>query len=232
MQFTSAAVRASARMFIAVAVVCTTSAALAVDPNYIETFSTDAGGWAGDSNPTLITNGGPGGLGDQYLNITSSASVGNGNLATFNTGPVWTGRYNGNVALGEPLILGVRADLANFGSTPLDIRVIFLNTSANIVSTVEVAQVPADGVWRRYEWGFSPVSGLGLTSVLGSQTIPETMSNVTQLMFRHNVTPASGGDAVTGSLGLDNIELVPFIPAPSTASLLALAGFAAARRRR
>lgn len=215
------------------AVAVLASSALAVDGNFLETFATGAGGWAGGSSPTLIPTGGPSGVGDQYLQISSSSSVGNGNLATLNTTPSWTGDYAGDwMAPGEFLILGVGASMANFGSTPLSMRVIFFNTTIYRYSTTMAAEVPPDGVWRDYLWLFDPTDGSGLSSVFGDVPITTGMRDVTQVMFRHNLMPAAGGDAVTGTLGLDNIRPLPFIPAPSTAALLAVGGFAVALRRR
>lgn len=209
------------------------ASALGINGNYIETFSTGLNGWGGGSSPTLVPSGGPDGAGDAYLRISSNAGVGNGNLATLNTGANWTGDYAGDwSAPGQYLILGASARLANFGTEPLSIRAIFFNTATNRYSTAEVAMVPADGLWRRFDWLFSPVDGSGLEQVGGSVPITTGMHSVTQIMFRHNVLPGAGGDAVTGTLGMDNIRLLPFIPAPATAALMAMGAGVLARRRR
>lgn len=218
-------------VIVTAAVVAASASAMALDPNVTETFSGGLAGWGGGSAPSLVATGGPAGVGDAYLRISSSAGF--GNLATLNTGPAWTGNYGGNIANpGENLILGAQADLANFGTTPLSIRVIFFNTANNRYSTLDVAQVPADGLWRRYSWNFDSGNGFGLTAVAGSVPVITGMQNVTQIMFRHNVNPSSGGDNVSGTLGLDNIKLIPFVPSPGAASVLAIGAAAMMRRRR
>lgn len=217
----------------AIALASPALAALAVDANFQETFSSGLNGWGGGSSPTLIPNGGPGGAGDQFLRISSAAGTGNGNLATFNTGAAWTGDYAGNwMAPGEFLVIGLQASLANFGTEPLSIRAIFFNTVNNRYSTFDVAQVPADGVWRDYMWSFDSATGSGLVNVQGLVPITTGMHNVTQIMLRHNINPGAGGDAVTGTLGIDNIRLVPFVPAPAGACLLGVGSLAIASRRR
>jgi hypothetical protein len=221
-------VRAALGLFLGAGV---SSSALAVNPNVVETFSGGLGGWGGGSGPTLVNSGGPAGDGDAYLRISSTGGF--GNLATLNTGADWTGNYGGNISIpGESLILGVRANLANFGSTPLSMRVIFFNTANNRYSTLDVAEVPADGVWREYMWSFDPVFATGLVNVQGAVPIVTGMQNVTQIMFRHNINPSAGGDNVSGTLGLDNIRLVPFVPAPGAMTVLGLGGLVVMRRRR
>lgn len=218
---------------VAAVAVSLSNVALAVNPGLTENFSAGLAGWGGGSSPTLVSTGGPSGAGDAFLRISSTAGSGNGNLAALNTGANWIGNYAGNIAIpGESLILGAEADLANFGTAALSIRAIFFNTANNRYSTLDVATVPADGVWRHYVWNFDSLTGAGLTTVAGSVPIATGMHDVTQIMFRHNIAPAAGGDAVTGSLGIDNIHLIPFVPAPSSAALLALSGVLATRRRR
>lgn len=206
--------------------------ALALHPPYLETFTTDTGGWGGESTPTLVPSGGPGGAGDQYLSITSNGTT-IPELVTASADSQWTGDYTPFPPTANgTLILGASVDLANFGDAPLSIRAIFFSGPTNQYSTLDVAIVPPDGQWRPYEFSFDPQNGVGLLQVSGATPVTTGMTDVTSFMFRHNVNPAADGDPIAGSLGIDNIGLEVFIPAPSTAALLCIAAPLISRRRR
>lgn len=204
------------------AVLLTCSSVLATDQTYFETFSSGLAGWAGGSAPTLVPTGGVWGANDPYMRLTSNSN----HLAAHNAMSQWTGDYT------DPLIIGVKASLANFGNTPLSIRVLFFNTSTNRYSSLEVAEVPVGGQWETYYWTFSPIFDSGLQQVGGSVPVTTGMRDVTQIMFRHNIHPSGGGDVVTGALGIDNIKLLPWVPTPSGAGVLAMASLMLCRRRR
>ena len=54
-----------------------------------------------------------------------------------------------------------------------------------------------------------------MTRVLGTLSHAALMANVTQLMFRHDVEPpSSGGDAIAGVVGIDNIHAIVKFPIP------------------
>ncbi len=218
--------RARRAVLAGLALLTPTAAALAVDPEAFESFASGTlGGWGGGSAPTLVSNGGPSGAFDAYVRISSGAG-GSPNLALTNSDVRWTGNYQ------SPIIIGMEAAMANFGQTPVSMRWTFFNTNTNRYSTTDVAVVPADGQWRTYQWLFSPYGFFGLQQVQGTLPVEVGMTGVSQISLRHNVLPAPGGDAITASLGVDNIRVIPFIPAGNTATIVALSGVVLLARRR
>ncbi len=159
-------------------------------------------GWSGGALGGQIVNrqagGGPQGVGDPFLQLQTSLS----NLAVHNTLSSWTGDYTAAGAA------RVSVDLMNaVGSGQLSMRlVLFGPTSTGNRWTSSVAQeVPADGVWRTYEFSMTEDA---VSLVLGAATYPAMMADIRQVMLRHDPgTPSSGGSSVTATLGVDNVRL-------------------------
>lgn len=166
--------------------------------------------------------GGPGGAGDLYLEVTATREDGPGSrIGTFND-VQWAGDY---IAAG---ITAIQVDMANFGETDLDMRIVFPFGLGGAFTSTVANVVPADGVWRSYVFGLTDVD---LTNVGGGDDFNATLSNVSRVLFRHQSgapTGIGGGTPVVGNLGLDNITA---IPAPPAAALLLLAGLTGRRRR-
>jgi hypothetical protein len=178
--------------------------------------------WNGASGFFSNVAGGQGGAGDLYLEVTSRGGNGPGSrIGTFNDNQ-WSGDY---LSAG---VTAVEVDLANFGLTDLDMRVVLFGTSAEWTSTNSLL-VPADGIWRNYTFSLTAAD---LTLVGGAGPLEDTLAGVERFLFRHQSGPPSGiggGTPVVGNLGLDNITA---IPAPGAWALLGVAALAARRRRR
>ncbi len=159
-------------------------------------------GWiSGFNNPTPpvnVSTGGPGGAGDRYLRARSNGGFGAGSKLVFFNNAQWTGDY---IAAGVTFI---EADMANFGSVSLSMRVAFRGDGGDF-SSVSTASVPADGVWRHYVF---PIQESDLT---GGFDYAATMSAVFQTRILHKTTPGANGDPVVTQMGVDNIKSGPVV---------------------
>lgn len=157
-----------------------------------------SGGAFGGQSVSRQVGGGPNGAGDPFLQLQTSSS----NLAVHNTLSSWIGSYT---AIGAAR---VSVDLMNTaGSDPLAMRVVLFGptSTGNRWTSSTPHLIPADGVWRNYEFS---VSQDALSLVLGSVSYPAMMADVRQIMLRHDPgTPSSGGTDVSATLGVDNIRL-------------------------
>lgn len=176
--------------------------------------------WFGGTTITPQTNGQMG-ASDWYVTIASTGGSGAGSkLAAHNSEPRWTGDY---LAAG---VTAVGVDMRNEGSTTLQMRVVMFGLGNRFTSTTAFTLAPNSG-WQHLTF---PVTQAALTRVLGSGTYADTLGSVSQIMFRHDgSTPSSGGEAIIGKVGIDNVVA---IPAPGAAGIIGLAGIFAARRRR
>lgn len=179
-------------------------------------------GWAGGDARVNVSTGGPAGAGDRYLRIDSTGGSGGGSrLATFNDAQ-WAGNYT------SAGITSIGVDLINLGSTALEIRLVlfyFGSPNARYTSTNAFALGVGSG-WRHAQF---EMSSSAMTLVNGTGGFNTMMADMGRIMFRHDVgAPSSGGTAVIGSMGIDNVRAVP---EPASLAVL-LAGCAALRRRR
>ncbi|MFO0832254.1 MAG: hypothetical protein U0637_10505 [Phycisphaerales bacterium] len=203
------------------------SSALAVDGGALSDFQDlTQQGWEGRLDYMTVKNtGGPGGGGDAYLRVFSDGNTVPGSpgsrLAIDTGGPEWTGDY---LAAG---ITGIEADFLNLGATPLEMRVVLFQSAANRYTSTTASIIPADGLWHHAVF---PINEASFTSVMGSLTYHDMITDVTELMFRHNAgAPAAGGTPVFTTGGFDNIHM---IPAPGVLGAAGLVGLAGLRRRR
>lgn len=196
--------------------------ARAVDLTTFDTFQDQTvQNWLGG---TSISNkpGGMGGTADRFLQVSSNGnSSGSGSrLAFHNSDARWVGDF---LSAG---VTGIQFDATNLGTTNLELRVVLFSSGSRWTSVQSIA-LPAGAAWQSIT---IPISQAALTRVLGTNPWPDSITNVSQLMIRHDPgTPSSGGSAVDATIGFDNIRV---IPSPSGASVLLGASMLAGRRRR
>ena len=172
--------------------------------------------------PTNIATGGPGGLDDNYLRLTSLGGSGSGSrLAVNNADPRWTGNY---------LAAGVNAitmDVINLGQTELALRLALedptVGPPSNVAFSTDAVIVPVGSGWTPVTFLIGPGN---LTAGLGD--INAALTGATFLRLYHSPDPGFPNPvfpipAVAAQLGVDNITATA-VPEPST---LALAGFGA-----
>ena len=181
-----------------------TAPAFALSVGMVDTFQgglTD--GWAsGPANPNPpvnVANGGPLGIGDGYLQITSTGTppsgtpTAGGKLVAF-SGPQWAGDYIGTG------VTAIDMDVSNLGATDLDLRLAFQGSSGTALST-DAIQVAAGSGWTRLSFPVDP----------GALTGPAVaaLSGVTQFRLYHSPSAVFVGPAIEAQLGVDNITAVP-----------------------
>ena len=172
--------------------------ALAIAPGQSDDFQdgTTQNWTSGGPNPNPpvnIPDGGPGGVGDNFLQIQSTGGGGSGSkLVAFNT-TQWTGDYT---AAGVTVI---SAHLNNLGDTDLVLRLQLSGPGGDFVSTNGIP-LPAGSGWTVAVF---PVAAGDLT---GTGDVNATLSNVTKLWLFHNpnATTARLAPAIVATLGVDN----------------------------
>lgn len=162
-------------------------------------------------NPSAnITDGGPQGVGDNYLQIESGGGNGpDSRLVSFNPDQ-WAGNY---IAAD---ISSITADMANFGNSSLSIRIAIGGAGApqSQDTTWYVSSnpflLPADGEWKPVSFDLDDTH---LTQVSGSDSLNDLLSNVNVLrILSASNGPDFRGESIIASLGVDNITAVP-VPA-------------------
>ena len=192
----------------------------AISVGQVDTFSTGTLlSWVGGSAPTNVATGGPGGVGDRYLQIRASG----GNLGTDNSAQ-WAGDY---LSAG---VTSLRFELQNQGANPVALRVTVLGTGAltAYTSVDEFVLAPGSG-WVSAEFALTDAA---LVRTRGADSLAQTLAGVSKLLLRHDpdpLSPPGEQNPVTATLGIDNITAVP---EPGTALLVATGLAAIAVRRR
>ncbi len=182
---------------LAAAGVALASAAFALDD--FEDGSTQ--GWiSGASHPSPpanVANGGPGGAGDNYLAVTANGTAGAGGKLVFFKS---TGDYSGDwTAAGFDR---VDMDVANFGATPLELR-IAIDGPGGTFATTDSVIVPATGTWTSVSLD---VSSADFTADLGTN-IAATLGGVFLTRIVHSTLPTFNGEDIVASAGFDNIGI-------------------------
>ncbi len=167
-------------------------------------------GWSsGANNPnpnpvSHLSDGGPAGVGDGFLLVTSTGAFGaGGKLVAFNTSQ-WAGDY---LTAGVESIV---ADLNNLGATALDIRLLLEGPGGKFVSTAGVSLVAGSG-WQPATFAIGP------GDLTGGFNLGATLGGVTRLRIVHNPVPDVTPPQIVATLGVDNINA---IPEPGTLTLL------------
>lgn len=185
-------------------------AAYAVDPLEFDGFEggTTENWEQGQSTgqPTNESDGGPGGLGDAYLQTISTGGGGPGSRMVVFNDTQWTGDFH---VLGSEVKITMMA--ANLGATTLHLRLGIQSSTAGpgvggrFVS-LNAFELPTDGVWYRVVFTLSEAELLDI----GTGTLSDTLDNVEHMRLISVASPSWIGDAIAGTLGVDNISAVLF----------------------
>lgn len=187
--------------------------------------------------PTNITTGGPAGLNDNYLRLTSTGATGDspgggagGRLMALNPG-TWGGNW---LATG---ITSIRFNAINLGQTALSLRLLVEDPTtgppSNVAASANGIALAVGSGWQTLEF---PIFGPnGLAAILGSANA--ALSNVTVIRIYSSPTFTSEPPPIAAQLGLDNITAIraSAVPEPSTVVLFGMGAvgmLAVARRRR
>lgn len=164
--------------------------------------------------PVNISSGGPAGVDDNYLQVTSTGTAGPGSkLATYNDGAQWAGDY---IAAG---VTAIQVDMKNFSSSMEDLEMrLLIPFGAGGVFTSTLSQtLPADGAWHTLTFG---LTASDLTGIGGGTVLNDTLESITRILFRHQPGAPTGpgvAPAIEAQMGMDNVTA---IPEPATALLL------------
>lgn len=179
-------------------------------------------GWGGEP-PSNVTTGGPGGSGDNYLQVSSGAFGIVPRLVTHNR-TQWVGDY---AAQG---VVQIEMDLRNFGSSALPIRVAIRegtggSATPGYVSTTPF-NLPADAQWHHAVFS---LEASALTPINSPNPLAQDLTAVAELRILSSASPALLGDAIDAQIGIDNITAA--IPEPALAGALMVIVIACAPRR-
>jgi len=197
-------------------------AAAAVTVGWIDTFqygtlqNWDAGlgGIEPPFPPEIIPGGGPGGVGDAFMQVTAiDGAVGPGSrLSVVNRNAQWSGNY---LAAGVNFIT---MSLKNTGPNGLQVRVVIGDVAVgslpplNIAVSTKGLSLPAGGDWVTAVF---PISPGDLTAARGS--VPAALTNAGELRVIHNAAATFPPPTIIGRLAIDNIKAerragLPYLP--------------------
>jgi hypothetical protein len=173
--------------------------------------------------PQNNPSGGPAGVNDNYLLLTSLGGVGPGNRLTVINPGQWAGNY---LAAG---VTTISMDVNNLGGTDLALRLLFEDPVAGPPTDIAISTnsilVPANSGWISVVF---PIMPGDLTVLSGDVTA--ALTNATELRLFHSPALGFPGPAVVSSLGVDNIAAVP-APPPALLLTTGLAGLWFLRRK-
>ncbi|MCK5077043.1 MAG: T9SS type A sorting domain-containing protein [Calditrichia bacterium] len=144
--------------------------------------------------PQNIVDGGPAGTGDNYLENVSAGGAGAGSKMVMENETQWAGDY---VSAG---VTYINMDMINLGATDLHMRISIDGTGGQFSTTHSVPLTVSSG-WQQVS---IPISSSDFSAV-GGTDINATLSNVTKIRILSNTSPNWHGQAITATLGVDNI---------------------------
>jgi hypothetical protein len=183
-------------------------------------------GLGNNSNqPVNVASGGPGGVNDNYMLMTSSGNpFAGGRLVALNPAQ-WAGDY---VAAG---INTIGMQVNNFGETDLFLRLLFEDPMMGPPENEALTQsvfLPAGSGWQQIYFSIKPGN---LIVEEGSAVL--ALENATILRIFHNEEGEGPDEAepIAAMLGVDNIEALQ-VPEPASSVLVATGLLALWQRRR
>ncbi len=198
-----------------------------------------AGTWQGGGQLThpnassVITDGGPTGAGDHFLEINSSINDPNAapRLLAISSIPAteWTGDFI------DAGVTGVSMDLMNPNSIALTMRVAFRDGTTNsspayVTNNANAFSLPADGKW--YHVTFQ-LDASQMSTVGSPGDFTAFLKSVQEFRIVDSATATYMGDQFTSNtfFGVDNITAIPE-PSGLLLGAVALMGLGAVARRR
>ena len=174
--------------------------------------------------PRNVPDGGPLGLGDNYLRLHASGdpNAPGGRIVILNRNPLWTQDLN------ERHVKQIEFDLLNLNSFfAMQLRFAFYTLGPNGFASTAPVTLVSDGKWHHI---VLPFSESAMTN-LGTMSWADVLNHFEEVRILSSATPGLRGDAVFADWGIDNIKVVA-APEPASAALVAAAAGAALLRRR
>ncbi|MAE62111.1 MAG: hypothetical protein CMJ49_12230 [Planctomycetaceae bacterium] len=157
-------------------------------------------GFGSPNPPTVVSDGGPGGVGDHALENSSSGGFGPGSKMIMFNAAQWTGDYT---ALNLPEVR-IEARMANTGATALSMRIALQGAFGQRYATTTGAALPADGQWHQVSFG---LTASDLSLIGGSASLATVLGNVSEMRINSASAPAWTGDSLVGTLRMDNLVI-------------------------
>ncbi|WP_457651966.1 T9SS type A sorting domain-containing protein [Rhodocaloribacter sp.] len=154
------------------------------------------------SPPTNISDGGPLGAGDAYVEYTSTGTGGPGSKMTFFNDTQWTGDY---ITAG---VKAIRMHVNNLGATDLDLR-LHLTTGIDAGDpgcySAQAISLPAGSGWTTVTFPLEEANVMNFFP--GRCTYNTVMANVQKLWIYNspNGFPPDVESAIAATLGMDNV---------------------------
>ena len=186
-------------------------------------------GWSNGVPGALvnITTGGPGGVNDNFMQLTADGSQAGGRLTTFNL-QQWLGNY---VAQG---VTAIQLDLRNTGTTSLSMRLAFKSQNTmNAPGYLSPAMIlPVGSGWQHFSVAITAANLIAVGGPAAFNTFFSTGLADTRII-NETGTSNLNGDFIVGQVAFDNIHAVPEPGATTLLGgvLVSLAAVALLRKR-
>ncbi len=168
--------------------------------NQVDSFQGSADNW---NNGIVVSDGGPTGDGDNFLELSSGPMGLKPRLITLNQ-MQWTGDF---AAAG---IGSLTMELKNFGTTSLPMRMTIRDVAGNSsvpgYSTTDPYMLPADGQWHLAEFNLTAADMTAVNPSGGTiDPFSYVLMNVAEFRILSSTVPAVVGDMITAQVGIDDI---------------------------
>lgn len=185
-------------------------------------------GWTnghGSGAVSDVASGGPGGAGDEFLQV-SSGSFGDRPRPTVFNELQWSGDYN------AAAISSISMDLKYIGEGNPEgdiepIRIALFNRLADYAYVSKdgvpggAFMLPNDGAWHHYVFSLSASALMAAQDGLAPPSLSTVLSSVPQLRIISAAAPNIEADPINIQLGIDNVTAVPE-PASLIVAMMAL----------
>ena len=169
----------------------------------LQNWDAGLGGIEPPTPPTVILDGGPGGVGDHYMQITGIGGLPNpgSKISVVNRDLQWAGNY---LAAGVNVIT---MSLKNTGATDLVVRISIGDVAVGSVPPLNIAVskdsvvLPAGGGWVAATFHITPSR---MAAARGN--VLTALTNAGELRIMHNPNPTFPPPTAVGQLGVDNVK--------------------------
>jgi hypothetical protein len=163
--------------------------------------------------PIVNLDGGPGGAGDRFIQVTSLGGQGAGNRLTVFNRNQWLGDYI------DQGVTSIELDLRNFSAVQLSIRIAFKQeTGPAVPGYVSQAFILApNSGWVHAVFSLSMAAMIPIDSPVDYNTF--FSGDFQEVRIINSVNPDLNGEPIAAQIGIDNIHAVP---EPTVLALVAI----------